>query len=53
MPVPTLLVSAGSVLVDQPLPLQALLQGLAEDHLPRHTQQLRALSADAARSGAA
>jgi hypothetical protein len=53
VPVPTLLVSAGSVLVDRPLPLQSLLQGLAEDHLPRHTQQLLALSAADARPGAA
>ena len=40
---PTLLSSAGVVQVDQPLPLQALIMGLADDHLPRHTVQLLAL----------
>ncbi len=41
--VPTLLLSDGEVLVDQPVPLRAILTGLAEDHLPRHTTQLLAL----------
>ena len=40
VPVPTLLLSDGVVLVDQPLPLGGLIDGLAADHLPRHTQQL-------------
>ncbi len=42
-PVPTVLASAGVVLLDQPLPLRALIMGLADDHLPRHTAQLLAL----------
>ncbi len=41
--VPTLLLSDGGVLVDQPVPLTAILTGLADDHLPRHTEQLLAL----------
>ena len=41
--VPTLLLSDGEVLVDQPVPLRAILTGLADDHLPRHTTQLLAL----------
>ena len=41
--VPTLLLSGGEVLVDQPVPLRAVLTGLADDHLPRHTSQLLAL----------
>jgi hypothetical protein len=43
-PVPTLLSSAGVVQLDQPIPLRALIMGLADDHLPRHTMQLLALS---------
>lgn len=39
-PVPTLLMSGGTLLVDQPLRLGDLLVGLADDHLPRHAQQL-------------
>jgi hypothetical protein len=42
--VPTRLMSAGVVQVDQPVPLEALIMGLADDHLPRHTTQLLALS---------
>ncbi|SDN93437.1 hypothetical protein [Geodermatophilus sp. DSM 45219] len=38
--VPSLLLSNGAVLVDQPVPLAGLVDGLAGDHLPRHTQQL-------------
>lgn len=41
--IPTLLMSADVLLVDQPLSLRELLTGIAEDHLPRHTQQLLAL----------
>jgi len=41
--IPTLLLSDGEALVDQPVPLRAILTGLAEDHLPRHTTQLLAL----------
>lgn len=43
-PVPTLLMSADLLLVDQTLSLRELLNGIAEDHLPRHTQQLLALT---------
>jgi DinB superfamily len=43
-PVPTRLSSAGVVLLDQPIPLEALIMGLTDDHLPRHTMQLLALS---------
>lgn len=42
-PVPALLLSAGTLLLDQPVRLGALISGIAEDHLPRHTQQLLAL----------
>jgi hypothetical protein len=41
--VPTLLHSGRAVLVDGPLVLRDLISGLAEDHIPRHTQQLLAL----------
>jgi hypothetical protein len=42
-PVPTLLLSNGAVLVDQPLALREILAGLAEVELPGHTKQLQAL----------
>jgi hypothetical protein len=42
-PIPTLLMSGTSLLVDQPVCLRDLISGLADDHLPRHTQQLLAL----------
>jgi hypothetical protein len=38
--VPSLLVSNDVVALDQPLTLESLIDGLATDHLPRHTQQL-------------
>ncbi len=41
--VPARLVSGDEVLVDEPVPLRAIVAGIAEDHLPRHTDQLRAL----------
>ena len=43
-PIPTLLMSADVLVVDQPLRLRDLLTGIAEDHLPRHAQQLLALA---------
>ncbi|WP_433781390.1 hypothetical protein ACQPX6_16770 [Actinomycetospora sp. CA-101289] len=43
-PIPTLLLSHGAVLVDQPLPLRDLIAGLAEGELPGHRRQLLALS---------
>lgn len=42
-PIPALLLSGNTVLVDQPVGLGVLISGLADDHLPRHTQQLLAL----------
>jgi hypothetical protein len=42
--VPTLLLSHDAVLVDQPLPLRGLIQGLADNELPGHAKQLMALS---------
>jgi hypothetical protein len=42
--VPTLLLSAGEVLVDQPMPLRDLITGLADAELPGHAKQLMALS---------
>ena len=51
--VPTLLLSNGEVLVDQPLPLRDLLSGLADVELPGHTAQLLALLPAGARTGAA
>ncbi|MDT0353391.1 hypothetical protein [Pseudonocardia charpentierae] len=42
-PVPTLLLSNGAVLVDQPLPLRDILAGLAKVELPGHATQLLAL----------
>lgn len=42
-PVPTLLLSNGTVLVDQPLALRDLVTGLADVELPNHTAQLLAL----------
>lgn len=41
--VPTLLLSHDEVVVDQPVPLRAILTGLSDDHLPKHTTQLLAL----------
>jgi hypothetical protein len=42
-PVPALLLSNGTVLVDQPLRLGDILTGLADVELPNHTKQLLAL----------
>jgi hypothetical protein len=41
--VPALLLSNDTVAVDQPLPLAALIDGLAGNHVPEHTRQLLAL----------
>lgn len=43
--VPTLLLSNDVVAVDQPVPLGGLIDGLAEHHVPDHTQQLLDLRA--------
>ena len=42
-PVPTVLVSHDTLLVDEVLPLRDLIDGLAGNELPGHTGQLRAL----------
>lgn len=41
--VPTFLVSNDVVVVDEPLPLSGLIDGLATNHIPEHTKQLDAL----------
>jgi hypothetical protein len=41
--VPSLLLSGDVVMVDQPIPLAGLIDGLASNHIPEHTQQLLAL----------
>ena len=47
-PVPTLLLSAGAVMVDQLVPLRDLIAGLADAELPGHAAQLLALVPGAA-----
>ncbi|WP_127355793.1 hypothetical protein [Actinacidiphila soli] len=51
-PVPALLLSNDTVLVNQPVPLRDLITGLAEVELPGHTEQLLALLSDGARAEA-
>jgi hypothetical protein len=46
--VPTLLISKGAVLVDQPMPLRDIITGLADAELPGHAKQLLALLPDGA-----
>lgn len=41
--VPTILVSNDLVVVDAPIPLAGLIDGLASNHVPEHTEQLAAL----------
>jgi hypothetical protein len=43
--VPSLFISNDTLGLDQPVPLAGLIDGLAENHIPRHTQQLLDLSA--------
>lgn len=50
--VPTLLLSSGTVLVDQLMPLRELFTGLADVELPTHAQQLLDLLPDGARAEA-
>ncbi|TFD10057.1 hypothetical protein E3T35_13815 [Cryobacterium sp. TMT1-2-2] len=38
--IPALLLSNDALVLDQPIPLASLIDGLAEDHVPVHTQQL-------------
>jgi hypothetical protein len=52
-PVPALLLSNGTVVVDQPVPLRNLITGLADTELPGHTEQLLALLPDRGLAGAA
>jgi hypothetical protein len=52
-PVPALLLSKSTVLVDQPMPLRDLITGLAAAELPGHTQQLLALLPAGAQAEAA
>jgi hypothetical protein len=52
-PVPTLLLSGDTLLVDQPVPLRDLVTGLAEVELPGHTRQLLALLPEHAGTGPA
>lgn len=42
-PVPARLVSKGTILVDQPMPLRDIITGVADVELPGHAAQLRAL----------
>jgi hypothetical protein len=49
-PVPTLLLSGDTVLVDRLVPLRQLITGLAEGELPGHTEQLMSLLPDGARA---
>jgi len=51
--VPTLLLSNGTVLVDQLVPLRELITGLADVELPAHTKQLLSLLPGDARAEAA
>jgi hypothetical protein len=51
-PVPTLLLSDDTVLVDRLVPLRQLITGLAEGELPGHTEQLLSLLPDGARAEA-
>ncbi|MFJ6836160.1 hypothetical protein [Streptomyces sp. NPDC091209] len=43
--VPSIFLSNNALGLDQPIPLAALIDGLADDHVPRHTQQLLDLRA--------
>jgi hypothetical protein len=51
--VPTVLLSNGTVLVDQPVPLRDLIAGLADVELPGHAEQLMALVPESATTDAA
>ncbi|MBC7595524.1 MAG: hypothetical protein H7288_16580 [Kineosporiaceae bacterium] len=38
--IPAILLSNDALVLDQPIPLASLIDGLAENHVPVHTQQL-------------
>jgi hypothetical protein len=40
VPVPSLILSNGVLVLDRPIPLAGLIDGLAEDHVPVHARQL-------------
>lgn len=42
--VPALLLSNDTLMLDQPIPLAGLISGLADNHVPAHTRQLRDLT---------
>jgi hypothetical protein len=42
-PLPTLIVSKDDAVLNDTIPLRALIEGVGEAHLPLHAQQLRAL----------
>lgn len=50
-PVPSRLLSNNTLLVDQPMPLRAIITGLVEAELPGHTAQLLALLPQSATAG--
>ena len=43
MRLPVLIVSGDEIVVDEPRPLRALIEGIGRAHLPMHTQQLQGL----------
>ncbi len=43
--IPALIVSKDQVVLDQPVPLGALIQALGDFHLPQHAKQLQSLTA--------
>ncbi|WP_225836232.1 hypothetical protein [Streptomyces sp. NK08204] len=51
-PAPARLLSNGTLMVDQPMPLRDIVTGLAEAELPGHTKQLLALLPDRAEAEA-
>jgi hypothetical protein len=46
-PLPTLIVSHAAAVLNDTIPLRALIQGFSETHLPLHAQQPQALTAQA------
>jgi len=50
---PVLIVSGDEIVVDEPRPLRALIEGIGRAHLPMHTQQLQSLKQSGAEHSAA